>query len=168
MTWPKNKQPMKTLLFLILFISGLGGFAKAQIVTTRSGFVNTLWQADKKLIVDDLMEFDDKEADHFWPVYDKYMKKWGKLMNYRIYRMEVYNDEFKSMSPMALSKYMNELFVNDVELTQLQKKTYKRVRKTLSPMRANQFMQIEYAFQLVFLNEMQQRASFISDLMKKL
>lgn len=120
------------------------------------------------MIVDDLMEFDDKEADDFWPVYEKYMKKWGRLMNYRIYRMDTFNDEFKSMSTMALSKYMNELFVNDVELTQLQKKTYKKVRKILSPMRANQFMQIEYAFQLVFLSEMQQRATLISDLMKKL
>lgn len=159
---------MKTLFILILLMPGLSSFVMAQTLTRQTGLIRSSWEGDKKLIVNDLMEFDDREADHFWPVYDKYMRKWGRLMNYRIYRMEMYNDEFKNMSTMALSRYMNELFINDVELTQLQKKTYKKVRRTLSPMRANQFMQIEYAFQLVFLSEMQQRAALISDLMKKL
>ena len=126
------------------------------------------WEFDKKAAVDEVMQFDEKEADVFWPVYDRYMKDWGRLMNYRIFGLQKSCDNFKNMSPATTSRFIDQLFVNDIELTKLQRKTYKKVRKVLSPMRASQFMQIEYAFQLVLLSEMQQRAMFVQDCMKKL
>jgi len=89
-------------------------------------------------------------------------------MNYRIYTIEKYCDDISNMTNSRMAQFMDELFVSDVELNKLQKKTYKKVRKILTPVRASQFMQMEYAFQLVLLSEMQQRAMYLGDATRKL
>jgi hypothetical protein len=139
-----------------------------QITTGYFRLIRLSWQADKKFMVDKLMEFSDKEADAFWPVYDKHMQKWGRLMEYRIVITQEYCDEFELMKGTQMSMYMKEMVKNDIELTRLEKKFFTRVRKVLSPTRANQFMKIEYEFQLVLLTQMQQRTPFVGDNLKKL
>jgi len=165
-----NYWIVKKNLFCVLFLLVVlfARPATAQITTGQFRIIRLSWEFDKKAVVNEVMQFDEKEADAFWPVYDKYMKSWGRLMNYRIYGLQKCCDDFKTMTPAATSRFMNELFINDIELTKLQKKTYRKVRKVLSPLRSSQFMQIEYAFQLVLLSELQQRAMFVQDCMKKL
>jgi len=158
----------KFLFILVLLLVALLQPTLAQLATERSRIIKASWQFDKKILLAELMQFDENEANAFWPLYNKYMKDWTKLINYRIYRIDRYSNDFKNMPAPAMSQFIDELFVNDVGLTRLQKKTYKKIRKVLSPVRANQFMQLEYAFQLVLLSDMQQKTMFVGDVMKKL
>jgi len=130
--------------------------------------MRTSWELNKKSILNDMMQFDAGEASVFWPMYDKYMKSWSKLINERVYTIQKYCDEFTELSASQMSKFMKELFSNDLDLNKLQQKTYKKANKVLSHTRASEFMQIEYTFQLVLISEMQQRAMTIGDSMMKL
>ena len=161
---------MRKILFCIAFLFTLISVQRvnAQSIAGRFRMMKTSWEVDKKKVLTELMQFDAAEAHDFWPAYDKYMKNWSRLMNYRIYTIEKYCDDISNMTNSRMAQFMDELLVSDVELNKLQKKTYKKVRKILTPVRASQFMQMEYAFQLVLLSEMQQRAMFLGDATRKL
>jgi hypothetical protein len=161
---------VKTIWLYILCFFFTSNFepAMCQLSTGYFRLMRTSWQVDKRSIVDELMQFNEKEANAFWPVYDKHMKKWGSLMEYRITIIQEYCNEFAMMKGKDMSKYINALVKNDIELTQLQKKFFTRVRKVLPPARASQLMEIEYELQLVLLSEMQQRTPVVGDHLKKL
>src|SRR4051812_48553072 len=120
---------VKKLLFSIslLLAPAFMITANAQISSERFRSMKSSWEYDKKIAVNELMQFNEKEANQFWPVYNKYMKEWGKLMNYRITTMEQYCEEIENIKSDRMSQLMNQLFVNDVDLSKLQKKTYKKV-----------------------------------------
>jgi hypothetical protein len=142
--------------------------AISQITTGYFKLIKISWQADKRLIIDEMMQFNEKEADAFWPLYDRHMQKWGRLMEYRISISQQYCNEYAYMKGAQMSKYIDKLVENDVELTKLQKKFFNKIRHILPSARANQFMQIEYEFQLVLLTAIQQRTPFVGDNLKKL
>lgn len=160
---------MKTLVLWLCFLFTC--ILQPAFSQNNGGFfrlVKMTWQSDKKLMIDQLMEFNEKEANQFWPVYDKHMQKWGRLMEYRIAITEEYCDEFGTRKGTQTSLYIKELVQNDIELTRLQKKLFAKVRKILPATRANQFMELEYEFQLVLLSQLQQRTSYIGDNFKRL
>ena len=160
---------MKTLALGLCFL--VTCFFQPAMCQNNSGFfrlIKMTWQSDKKLMIDQMMEFTEKEANEFWPVYDRHMQKWGRLMEYRIAITEEYCDEYGTMKGTQTSLYIKELVQNDIELTRLQKKLFSKVRKILPAARANQFMEIEYEFQLVLLSQLQQRTSYIGDNFKRL
>jgi hypothetical protein len=161
---------VKKLLLCLLSLLVIHSFQPvvAQITTGYFRLIKMSWQSDKKFMVDKLMEFSETEADAFWPLYEKHMQKWGRLMEYRIVITQEYCDEFEIMKGTQMSMYMKEMVKNDIDLTRLQKKFFSKIRRILSPTRANQFMKIEYEFQLVLLTQMQQRTPFIGDNLKKL
>jgi hypothetical protein len=158
----------KYIFFSIVFIGAFVASASAQGTSGRFKLLKASWEFDKRVMLTELMHFDDAEASAFWPVYNNYMKDWGRLMNYRIYAIQKYCDDFTNMSGSQLSHFMASLFENDEALTKLQKKTYKKVKRILSPTRANEFMHIEYGLQLILISEMQQKALFVGDMTKKL
>jgi hypothetical protein len=159
----------KFLFWSIVLISAfVAQPVRAQGTNGRFKLLKASWEFDKRVMLTELMQFNDKEADGFWPVYNNYMKDWSKLMNYRIYAIQKYCDDFTVLSGPQSSQFMTMLFENDAALTKLQKKTYKKVKKILSPMRASEFMHIEYGLQLILMSEMQQKALFVGDMTKKL
>ena len=159
----------KYIFCSIIFISAfIAPSASAQGTNGRFKLLKASWEFDKRVMLTELMQFDDREAAAFWPIYNNYMKDWGRLMNYRIYAIQKYCDEFRNMSDPQVTRFMSNLFENDEALTKLQKKTYKKVKKILSPMRASEFMHIEYGLQLILISEMQQKALFVGDMTKKL
>jgi hypothetical protein len=154
--------------FAFLLTAVLAQPANAQSSAGRLNLLKASWQYDKKVMLSELMQFDQREANAFWPVYNSYMKDWSRLMNHRILTVQKYCDDFKSLTAPQLSQFMDELFANDAKLNKLHKKTFKKVSRVLSPVRASQFMHLEYAMQLELMSDMQQKALFIGDLMKKL
>ena len=96
------------------------------------------------------------------------MKDWCKLINERTSKITAYCDNFKKTTNSTDLQFTEQLFANDVELYRLQKKTYKKMRKVMPLGKASRFMQLEYTFQLALLNEMQQRAIAMGDMVKKL
>ena len=161
---------MKKIYFYFAFVLSIvySVPAKAQLPTGHLGLIKAEWELDKKILLADIMEFEQQEAIAFWPLYDTYMKDWCKLINDRTSKLTAYCDNFKKTTNSTDLQFTDQLFVNDIELNRLQKKTYKKMRKVIPLDKANRFMQLEYTFQLALLNEMQQRAVVMSDLVKKL
>jgi hypothetical protein len=150
-------------LFLPAYLPALSQFAAGYHQLIRSS-----WQLDKRQMIGDLMQFTAPEASGFWPVYDRHMDKWGRVMDYRINMAQQYCNHFPDMTGPKVAQYIVQLVSNDVELTRLQKKLFKKINKVLSPARSGQFMELEYKFQLALQGEIQQRTPFIGDNLKRL
>jgi hypothetical protein len=160
-------KPTILPLFFFLFLSvSLSAFS--QLTTGYHQLIRSSWQVDKRQMIGDLMQFTPKEAAAFWPVYDRHMNKWGTAMDYRINVTQQYCNHFPDMTGPKMSQYIDQLVSNDIQLTHLQKKLFKKVNKVLPPARASQFMEIEYKFQLALLGQIEQRTPFIGDNLKKL
>jgi len=160
-------KPTIHYLFFFLFLSACLS-ALGQFTTGYHQLIRSSWQVDKRQMIGDLMQFTPKEAAGFWPVYDRHMEKWGRVMVYRINIAQQYCNHFPEMTGLKVSQYIDQLVGNDVELTRLQKKLFKKINKILSPARSGQFMELEYKFQLALQGEIQQRTPFIGDNLKKL
>ncbi|MFL5741938.1 MAG: hypothetical protein ACJ75B_17070 [Flavisolibacter sp.] len=126
------------------------------------------WQTEKKHVVEQFMDLSTDEAKKFWPLYAQYAAKLERLVYYRMALMQQYENNFPNMSESQAIGYTNRLFKNDGALTRLQKKYFGRMRHVLTPMRASQFIQIEYEMQAMIRAEMQRRAPFIGDIKKGL
>ena len=96
------------------------------------------------------------------------MQQWCKLINERLHQLTSYCQSIRDDAPQTAAHFTDDLFASDKELTRLQKKMYKKVKKILSQEKANQFMQLEYTFQISMLGEMQQRAMLLGDISRKL
>src|SRR5437763_6568511 len=105
------------------------------------------WQVQKKHVVEQFMDFNAEEAKKFWPLYQQYAVKLERLVYDRMALMQQYENNFPNLSESQAIGYTNRLFKNDGALTKLQKRYFGRMRHVLTPMRASQFIQVEYEMQ---------------------
>jgi hypothetical protein len=160
------KRTAHYVFVLLLLLATEASFG--QLSTGYHQLVRSSWELDKKDIIEDLMQFTPQEAKAFWPIYNRHMENWGRAMEFRIDIAQQYCNKFPEMSAPKVSEYVNQLVSNDIQLTRMQKKLFKKVSKVLSPARSTQFIQIEYKFQLALLSQIQERTPFIGDNLKKL
>jgi hypothetical protein len=159
---------MKLFLLTSLFWiqAGFLHILKAQDFMEDMQDNRVAWQVEKKHVVEQFMDFNADEAKKFWPVYDQYTARLERLVYKRMALMQQYENDYPNLNGSQAVGYTNRLFKNDGALTKLQKKYYSRMQRVLTPMRASQFMQIEYEMQAMIRAEMQRRAPFIGDIKK--
>jgi hypothetical protein len=150
---------------IALFISFTGQKLLAQAFQLEDyKMVSTAWKQEKRRIVENFMQFGRDEGKNFWLVYDEYMMKWEKLINSRIILIRQYNLSYNQLTPAEAQNFLKQLYKNDTRLTKLQKTCYTQMRHVLSPMRASQFMQLEYEMQALIRANMQSKIPMIGEL----
>lgn len=158
---------MKKILTCIIaiFITFVSQQIKAQAFQLEDyKMVSTAWKLEKRRIVENFMQFGRDEGKNFWIVYDDYMGKWEKLINSRIVLIRQYNLSYNQLTPSEAQNFLKQLYKNDARLTKLQKTCYSQMRHVLTPMRASQFMQLEYEMQALIRANMQSKIPMIGEL----
>lgn len=125
--------------------------------------ISTAWKQEKRRIVENFMQFGRGEGKNFWLVYDEYMVKWEKLINSRIILIRQYNLSYNQLTPADAQAFLKQLYKNDARLTKLQKSCYSQMKHVLDPMRASQFMQLEYEMQALIRANMQSKIPMIGE-----
>jgi len=156
----------KTLTcFMVLFLAFAAREVRAQAFRLEDfKMVSTAWKLEKRRIVENFMQFGRDEGKSFWLVYDEYMVKWEKLINSRIILIRQYNLSYNQLTPSEAQSFLKQLYKNDSRLTKLQKNCYSQMRRVLDPMRASQFMQLEYEMQALIRANMQSKIPMIGEL----
>jgi hypothetical protein len=128
--------------------------------------VRDQWGVDKKQLIMDYMKFTDKESKAFWPVYDSYMRAHRPLMDKRIALIKDYAKNYEKLTDLKATELTNKVLDNDMAISKLQKDYYAKFSKVVSPLRASQYMQVEYYLQTTVKSMIQDEIPFIGQLEK--
>ena len=104
------------------------------------------------LLLTEAMEFTEKEADAFWPIYNEYELERSKMGDRYLQSLKEYAANYDTMTNEMAEKLMKKVFVWQKDNVSLIEKYYKKVAKAITAKRAARFVQVENRIhQLVLL-----------------
>ncbi len=133
---------MKKIFFLAICLV----FAVASMAQSSNDEV-TLFQSmygmSKQQLIADHMKFTEAESVKFWKIYDEYEIARKEIGKSRVANIKDYAENYEKMSNEKATQIVKASLANTSAFIKLQDKTFKKVSKELSPIRAAQFYQIE-------------------------
>lgn len=144
------------LLALAMIVLVLGAVCGAQdkaAAPSVDSYIESLRadaRADKIAIITDAMQFNDKDAKMFWPVYRKYEAELVKLNDQRVSIIKMYAAKFDTMSDADARTLINQSVEYSVERANLQKKYAKEFEKSGLPiLTVAKYLQLEHRLNLI-------------------
>jgi len=160
---------MKKLFFVavsLLLLSPLMTLVAQSNTDEELQLVREQWGVDKKQLIMQYMKFNDAESKAFWPVYDAYMKQQKTLVDARIAVIKNYAKNYTKLTDAKAVELTNKVLDNDMAISKLQKDYFAKFSKAVSPLRASQYMQVEYYLQNTVKSMIQDEIPFIGELGK--
>ena len=124
------------------------------------------WGVDKKQLIMDYMKFSDAESKKFWPIYDAYMKEQRMLMDSRIKMIKDYATNYSKLTNAKATELTNKVLDNDMAQSRLAKTYYAKFSTAITPLRASQYMQVEYYLNTTIKSMIQDEIPFVGELDK--
>jgi outer membrane murein-binding lipoprotein Lpp len=100
-------------------------------------------------IVTEIMKFDDTEAAAFWPIFREYDLELSKIGDGRISLIEDYIKNYEDITDQKADQLMTQAFTLESQRAELKKKYFDKMKKTISPVTAARFFQIENQIQQI-------------------
>jgi hypothetical protein len=133
---------MKRVLF-VLVCAMIGFTAQAQSNTDEVNLFQSAYGMEKKQMISDFMKITPAEATNFWLIYDEYevaRKEYGKK---RVNNITEFAKNYSNLSPEKATEIMKVTFTAQHDFAKLLEKYFKKMSKSVSPMRAAQWAQVE-------------------------
>ena len=130
----------------IIFSALCAVFTFASFAQSNSDEVALLQSAfgmSKQEMVKSYMKLNETEAVAFWAIYDEYETARKEMGKKRIANIMDYANNYSKLSDEKASQLINTSFAVQGEFLKLQQKTFKKISKQVSPMRAAQFTMLE-------------------------
>lgn len=103
----------------------------------------SMYGMGKQELIADHMKFTEAESVIFWKIYDEYEISRKEIGKTRLANIKDYAENYEKLSNKKATQLVKGSIANLNAFTKLQDKTFKKVSKELSPIRAAQFFQIE-------------------------
>ena len=100
-------------------------------------------RADRATIITQAMNFSDKEAAAFWPIYRQYEYERSRLDDGRVAVIKEYSQKYPSLTDAEAKAMAEQMFEYDSRLAALKKKYYKKFDKVLSALTVTKFFQLD-------------------------
>lgn len=153
---------MKRITFTLCIL--ISGFSSNAQTSDDINLIQSLWGMEKRAIVEEYMNFSAEEQSPFWAEYDVYETSRKELAKERIAIISEYVENFESLSDEKATELMNKVIANNIALQKLAKKTFKKLSKSISPVKAAQFIQLENYFITTIQMYLQENLPFIGEL----
>ena len=95
------------------------------------------------------MQFSQKDADAFWPVYRKFEADRSKLEDQRIALIKEYATSYTSLTDEQANSLTQKTLDYQADLVDLEKKYFKEFSKVLSGVTVAKFFQLEHRLNLI-------------------
>ncbi len=105
--------------------------------------------ADKIALITDAMQFSDKDANLFWPVYQRYQTEVAALNDERVRAIKTYADKYLTMTNDDAKSLAEKSFDLESRRTDLRKKYFVEFNKVLPALTVAKFFQLEHRLDLV-------------------
>ena len=150
---------MKSVAILIAALMMATGLATAQDtpvtatdVTSTIELLRSDLKTGRKALLTEAMQFTEKEANAFWPIYNEYELERSKMGDRYLQSLKEYAANYDTMTNEMAEKLMKKVFVWQKDNVSLIEKYYKKVAKAITAKRAARFVQMENRInQLVLL-----------------
>lgn len=132
-------------IFMAVALLAIGTTASAQDETTIKAYMEMLRsdvRAERVAIVTEVMDFTDKEAEKFWPVYRKFEKKFRGMNDQRIEILRDYAKTYWQISDNQASKLMKSWLELELKEAFLKKDYYRKFNQAIGGKQAAKFMQL--------------------------
>jgi hypothetical protein len=155
---------MKKLILLpfLLIIFGLAP-SLAQSVDDEITLIQAAFGKDKKMLIEAYLDLPESVASTFWNVYADYETERQTLGRERIKLINDYLEGYETMGEMEADQLASKSLKNDVALSKLHAKYYKKFKKATSALDAAKFMQVDSYIHNTIRNAMQQELPFIGE-----
>lgn len=155
---------MKKIFCLIVFaVAAFGTMAQSADELAQ---IRQILGKEKKELIRQFMSLNEADAAKFWPVYDEYSEKRKVLADDRIDILKDYADQYVGMTDDQSKALGKRYFKNESSILKLQQKYYNKLSKSVSPLKAMQFMQAENYIQTTLRSALQDAIPFIGEFEK--
>jgi hypothetical protein len=125
--------------------------SESQVLNTQT-YVELLrsdLSAQKRQIVNETMQLDEKQARIFWPIYNEYEADLDKLGNEKLAIIQEYAANFLTMTSEKADELAQRVMALDDQRMALRRKYYDLMKKSLPAIVAVRFFQVENQIQLL-------------------
>ncbi len=106
-------------------------------------------QADRTTIITAAMNFNDKEAAAFWPIYRQYEYERSKLDDRRVVAIKEYTQKYPKLTDAEAKEMAEQMFECDSRQIALKKIYFKKLNKVLPALTVAKFFQVERRIDLL-------------------
>ena len=106
-------------------------------------------QADRISIITEAMNFSEKDAAAFWPVYRKYEYERSRLDDRRVAVIKEYAAKYSNLTDTDAKGMTERMFDCDASLAALKKKYYKKFNAVLPALTVTKFFQLDHRLDIV-------------------
>ena len=106
-------------------------------------------QADRTTIVTQAMNFSDKDAAAFWPIYRKYEYERSLLDDRRVDVIKEYAQKYSALSDVDAKAMAERMFDCESRLAELKKTYFKKFNQVLPALTVTKFFQLDHRFDLL-------------------
>jgi hypothetical protein len=147
----KKSSLLPAVLLLLAPLYHTGAVAQEQQPNADS-YIESLradMHADKVAIITKAMNFNDKDAAVFWPIYKKYSYDLSKLDDQRVQLIKEYSQEFNTLTDAQAKNMAERLFKYQSARIDLKKKYFKEFNRALPAITVVRFFQLENRLDLL-------------------
>jgi Spy/CpxP family protein refolding chaperone len=131
----------KIILIAICLVFAVA--SQAQSTKDEVALVQSAFGMSKQQMVKDFMKLTEAESASFWTIYDEYEAARKEIGKKRIANIEEYASNYAKLTDASAESMISNSFGIQGEFAKLQKKTYKKLAKAITPLRAAQFTMFE-------------------------
>lgn len=153
---------MKKIFALIVLCVSLQS-VNAQSLADEISYIRSVFGKEKKDLIKQFMNLNEADAAKFWPIYDEYTSKQQALADDRIKAIGEYAKQYSTLTDDQAKAVAGKIMKNDMAVLKLQKKYFNKISKSLSPLKAVQFMQADQYIQTTIKSAVQDAIPFIGE-----
>jgi hypothetical protein len=131
----------KIILFSICVVFALA--SKAQSSADEIQYLQGIIGMKKQQYVAEHMTLNKADSAKFWKIYEDYELYRSEIVDKRLKNISEYVDNYNKLSNAKADELMKNSFTIMSDMDKLWQKTYMRMAKEISPVKAAEFMQIE-------------------------
>ena len=105
--------------------------------------------ADRAKIITEAMNFNDKDAAAFWPIYRKYDYERSTVDDRRVAVIKEYAEKYSTLTDVDAKSMAERMFDCDSRLAALKKRYFKKFNTVLPAFTVTKFFQLEHRIDLL-------------------
>jgi hypothetical protein len=148
-------------LFTILFAT-IAGYSQSD--NEDIDIVQAVFGRNKRLIIDENMQLDEKEKKSFWLIYDQYEKKRKKIEKDGFLLLKEYADKYQTLDDAQADKLIVNFMKSTEAYNTLHKVYFKKMKKNIGSLKAAKFIQLETFIQTTLQANLQSQVPVIGEL----
>lgn len=156
------KNYLAPLLFCLFFTVSFS-YGQQMTVDDEITLIQEAFGNDKKMIVESYMDLPESIAPGFWTIYQAYELERKAISRDRIKIIDEYLNKYSSLGEYEADDLAKRTIKNDMQLSKLHSKYYKKFKKATSAIDAAKFLQIDTYIHNTIRNALQQELPFIGE-----